>query len=216
MVYGAHVVHHDRRHAYVLLRSWQLVTTDTVASRAAHAAYCGYPDLASNSRPPQAAAHHTGLSDHDSGAPAHVTGADHLTVLRAQAAEPLLPILPARYTDRPATCSPCRTRGAAPPIQRPRHDALVWLRAVPGPRTLAPAVPVPEPWQRAEMPAPCVGSPGAAHVALYRRSGDGRRRPEPRVCRGWCLRLLPDGKHGHKTPGHMGQWHASTGFRAAC
>src|SRR5262245_46661445 len=121
MVYGVHAVHHDKHRAYVLLRSWWLVMTDTVASRAAHAAYCGYPVLASNSRPPQAAAHHTGLSAHDIEALAHIADAGHPTALRAQAAEPLPPILPTRYTDRPATYSSCRTRGAWGGIPRPGH-----------------------------------------------------------------------------------------------
>src|SRR5437867_10144661 len=98
--------------------------TDTVESRAAHVACCGYPALASHSRRLQAAARHTGLSDHDSGAPARTAGADHLTALRAQAAGPLPPTQSARYTDRPATCSPCRIRGAGLRIRRPGHDAL--------------------------------------------------------------------------------------------
>src|SRR5262249_12341512 len=139
----------------------------------AHAAYCGYPVLASYSRPPQAAARHTGLSDHDSGAPMRAAGADHRTALRAQAAGPLPPILSARYTGRPATCSPCPTQGAALHIRRPGHDAPVWLRAALVPRTPAPAAPAPKPWQRAETPDPYAGSPGAVHVALYRRLGDG-------------------------------------------
>src|SRR5438132_13900485 len=124
MVYGAHAVHHDRHHAYVLLRAWRPVTTDTVASRAAHAAYYGYPALASRSRHPQAASRHTGRSDHDSGAPTRAAGAAHPTALRAQAAGPLPPILSARYTGRPVTCSPCRTQGIGLRIRRPGHDAL--------------------------------------------------------------------------------------------
>src|SRR5712691_3409800 len=192
MVYGAHAVHHDRHRAYVLLRSVRPVTTDTVESRAAHAAYCGYPGLASHSRPPQAAARHTGLPDHDSRAPTRAAGADHPIALRAQAAGPLPPILSARYTSKPATCSPCRTQGAGLLIRRPGHDALAWPRAAPGPRTSAPVGPAPKPWQHAETPDPCADSPGAAHVALYRRPGDGRMRPELRACHWRCLRRLRD------------------------
>src|SRR5262245_18561725 len=144
MVYGAHAVHHDRHRAYVLLRSWQPITTDTVASRAAHAAYYGYPALASHSRPPQAAARHTGLSDHDSGAPARAAGADHPTALRAQAAGSLPPTLSVRYTGRPATYCPCLTQGAGLRIRRPERDALAWLRTAPGPRTPAPAASAPK------------------------------------------------------------------------
>src|SRR5262249_54721807 len=152
---------------------------DTVASRAAHAAYCGCPALASHPRPLRAAAHHTVRSDQGPVAPTRAASADHPTALMAQAAGPLPPAPSVRYTGRPATCSPHRPRAAGLPIQRPEHDALAYLRAVPVPRRPAPAALAPKPWRRAEMPGPCTGSPGAAHVALYRRPGDGRRRPEP-------------------------------------
>src|SRR5689334_21778973 len=160
MVYGAQVVHRDRHRAYVLLRLWRPVTTDTGESKAAHAAYCGYPVLASYSRPPQAAAHHTARSDQGPGAPARAASADHPIALRAPAAGLLPPTLSARYTGRPARYSPSCTRAPALRIRRPEHDALAWLRAAPVPRTPAPAVPAPKPWQRAETPDPCADFPG--------------------------------------------------------
>src|SRR5438046_8375980 len=141
MVYGAHAVHHDRHRAYVLLCSWGPVATDTVASRVAHAAYCEYPVLASRSRRPQAAAHHTAQSDQGTVAPAHAASADHLIALRAQVAGPLPPTLSARYADRPATYSPCCIRAPVLRIRRPGHDALAWLRTAPESRTPAPGNP---------------------------------------------------------------------------
>src|SRR5262245_58553819 len=160
MVSDAHAVHHDRHRACVLLGSWWSVTTDTVASRAAHAAYYGCPALASHPRPPQAAARHTARSDRGPMAPARAASAAHPTVLRVQAAGPPLPAPSVRYTGRPATCSPYRSRAAVLPVQRPGHDALACLHAVPVPRTPAPGALAPTPWRRAEMPGPCADSPG--------------------------------------------------------